>query len=80
MILSFLFSTVGRYVIGGLLIAAIAGGVILKIRRDAVLAERARIEETNREAIDKAREARDNARAACDSNPANCVPDDEYRD
>lgn len=62
--------------------AAIGGltGVYFKIRHDAVVEERAKIEAEKRDAIDKAQTARTRIRELCDASPDKCVPDDFFRD
>lgn len=79
-LITFALGSIGRYVVGGLIVAALLGGFVLKIRHDAVRSERIRVEEINRDAIEKANAARDAVRAACDINPSACVRSDEFRD
>ena len=59
---------------------ALLSGVYLKIRHDAQAEVITRIEKEKTDAIDKARTARDRIRALCNRNPAQCVPDDYFRD
>jgi hypothetical protein len=68
------------YIIGGVAIAAVAGGVVLKIRHDAQADIIIKIEQEKSDAIDKARAARERIRDLCNLNPAGCVPDDWFRD
>lgn len=64
-------------------VLALAGtgvGIVMKIRHDAVVAERAKVEAEKREAIQNANEVRDKIRARCLIDPATCVPDSWFRD
>lgn len=56
------------------------GGCILKIKHDAVVAEREKVEREKQEAINKARRAVDILRARCRRDPSDCVPDEFFRD
>lgn len=56
------------------------GGCVLKIKHDAVVAERVRVEKEKQDAIDDANKAKERLRRACDSNPDQCVRDDWFRD
>jgi hypothetical protein len=78
--IGFLLSPLYRWAIGALVIAALLGGFIIKQRHNAVVAERARVEQEKQDAIKKADEARERVRAACEHAPDKCVPDDWHRD
>lgn len=55
-------------------------GLYFKIRHDAVVEERAKVENEKRDAIGKAQDARRRIRELCDAGAAGCVPDDWFRD
>ncbi len=79
-LISFALSKVGRYVIGGLVVAGLMTGVYYKIRHDAQAAVIERIEKEKADAIEKGRAARDRIRDLCARDPSGCVPDDWFRD
>lgn len=79
-LLGWFLTPIGKWVGIALVASVLIGSVVLKIQRDAAAMERAKIEQENSNAIDKAREARDSLRAACDRAPDDCVPDDNFRD
>lgn len=56
------------------------GGCVLKIKHDAVVAERAKVEKEKDDAIDDANKAKGRLRRACDSAPDQCVRDEWFRD
>lgn len=71
--------------LGAIGLAALAlvgtiGGFVYKIKHDAVVAERVKVEAEKRDAIRKAGEARDRVRELCIDKPVGCVPDDWFRD
>lgn len=68
------------YIIGGVAIAAIAGGVYLKIRHDAQAEIIERLEKDKANDIEKANAARKRIRDLCARDPAGCVPDEQFRD
>lgn len=80
MMLAFLISPIGRWVAGALIIAALLGGVYLKIRNDAQAEVIVRIEKEKTDAINTANAARDRLRTVCNSAPDKCLPDDWFRD
>lgn len=77
--LPLLFSPLGRYVTIGLIIAALFGGYTLKQRHDAVIAERARVEQENQDAIQKANEARERLPVDCERS-TDCGLPDHFRE
>ena len=79
-IITWFLSPLGRIVGMTLAAALMLGAVYFKIQSDAVSRERARVEQENSNAVNKAREARDAARDAFDRNPARGVPESDYRD
>lgn len=80
MMLAFLLSPIGRWLAAFAVIAALTGIIVMKIRHDAQSALLAQIEREKTDAITKARDARDRLRAVCERNPADCLPDDWFRD
>jgi hypothetical protein len=60
--------------------AAALGGYILYQRHDAVVEERARVEEIKTNDIKTATKARKRVRTACERDRTRCVPDKWYRD
>lgn len=72
-----------RFGIMGLMLLAIVGGgtaIYFKIGHNAVLRERAKVEQEKQNAIQKVDRAKDILRAICDKSPDNCVSDDWLRD
>jgi hypothetical protein len=80
MIWAFLLTPLWRWAIAGVVVAAVLGGVLIKIQHDAVAVERARVEQEKADAVKKANEARERLRDACDRDASACVPEDNYRD
>lgn len=63
-----------------LAVVGTVSGIVLKIKHDAVVAERARVEKEKQNAIDQARKAVDLLRSRCRDNPTDCIPTDWFRD
>lgn len=62
---------------------AVAGGltaVYFKIRHDAVVEERIKVEREKQDAINKANKAREILRDHCVADPKTCVPEEYFRD
>lgn len=70
----------GMIVLAVVAITGGIGGCVFKIKHDAVVAERAKIEQEKQDAINKAKKAVDILRDRCRADPATCVPDDWFRD
>lgn len=68
------------YIVGGVIISLLAGGLWLKIRNDAQRALLVRIEQEKTDAIDQAAQARERLRALCERAPTSCLSDDWFRD
>ncbi len=80
MMLAFILTPIGRWLAGLAVAAVLLGAIVLKIRHDAQSALLAQIEREKTDAITKAQQARDRLRALCERNPADCLPDDWFRD
>lgn len=78
--LTLLLSPIGRTLAFALVAAALCGAIVLKIRHDARETLLIQIEREKNDAILEARAARDRLRALCRRNPADCLPDDWFRD
>lgn len=66
-----------------LAVLAISGGIggcVLKVKHDAVVAERVKVEKEKQDAISKAGKAVEALRNLCRVDPKNCVPDEWFRD
>ncbi len=77
-LIAFALSKVGRYVIGGLIVAGLLAGLYYKIRHDAQAALIVQIEKEKADAIEKARAARDRIRDLCARDPAGCLSDNGW--
>lgn len=76
-ILAFVFSPIGRWVVGILSVAAVAGGIYTKGRLDGRASYKAKIERQINEAVQKGENGRADALRQLD---AGSVPDGWFRD
>lgn len=72
-----------RFAIVGITALAVigtSGAIYYKIGHNAVLRERAKIEQEKQHAIERANAAKERLRALCADAPDKCLPDDWLRD
>lgn len=68
------------YVLVAVALTGTITGFYFKVRHDEKVRIIAQIEKEKTNAINNANAARDRVKTLCQSQPANCTPDDEFRD
>lgn len=68
------------YIVGALALVGVLSGFYFKIKHDAVVADRAKIEQEKVDAISKANEAREHVRELCGGSIRTSCPAEWFRD